>query len=478
MPSKKFADGFEIRDYFKVIVDKFGLGEKPLFHTLTTGLRWDNEIQRWHVTTDRGDDLRARFVIMANGLLNIPKLPGISGIRDFKGKMFHTSRWQYDYTGGESRKPALEKMADKTVAIIGTGATAIQAVPYLGKYSKQLYVLQRTPSTVDQRVNPATDQAWAKGLAPGWQKERKANFHRAAMERFKPDEPDMICDIWTEINRNMSAEFKAEGWPDVTLKEFMRRRELVDYAVMERLRARVEELVEDKQTAEILKPWYRFLCKRPASNNEFYPTFNRPNVKLIDVSGSRGIDRMTEKGFVANGQEYEIDCMIFASGFEVSGDLDRRWGIEVIEGRDGLSLYDHWRDGYSSLHGIMTRKFPNMFFTGYVQSGLNASTTEQMNQHDFHIAQIIAEAQKRKLTVIEPTQESEDAWVHQIRTTAADASMFIDECTPSYFNGESSKKPRLYSGEPYGPGWDAYLAKLQEWRDAGMPGLDLESADA
>ena len=166
MPSQKFANGHEIYDYIRLIADRYALGEQALFHTIVTSLAWDEAIQRWHVTTDRGDDIRARFVIMANGLLNIPKLPNIHGIGDFKGKMFHTSRWDYAYTGGTNTQPVLDKLADKRVAIIGTGATAVQAVPFLGQYAKQLYVLQRTPSTVDKRVNPPTAQQWVKTLQP------------------------------------------------------------------------------------------------------------------------------------------------------------------------------------------------------------------------------------------------------------------------------------------------------------------------
>ncbi|HEX7873927.1 MAG TPA: NAD(P)/FAD-dependent oxidoreductase [Sphingobium sp.] len=474
MPSKKFADGHEIRDYAQSIPRRFGYADKGLFHTMVTSLTWDEGSSRWRIVTDRGDDIRARFVIMANGLLNIPKLPGIPGIGSFKGKMFHTSRWNYDYTGGEQTNPVLDRLADKRVAIIGTGATSVQAVPFLGQYARELFVLQRTPSTVDKRANAPTDPDWVKSLQPGWQAERQANFHRAAMEMFRPGEADQICDIWTEISRNLAAELAAEGWPELSQEEFIQRREVMDYQVMERLRARVDALVADPATAEALKPWYRYLCKRPASNDDYYPTFNRPNVQLIDVSATRGVEAMTEKGFIANGREYEIDCMIFASGFEVSSDLDRRWGIDVIEGRGGVSLYDHWREGYSSLHGMTTRGFPNMFFTGYVQSALNSSTTEQMSRHGEHIAYIIAQAMTRGATVVEPTVEAEAAWVDHIRETAVDIWTFQAECTPSYFNGENSAKKRFYAGEAYGPGWEAFMSVLAQWRGPGdLAGLHL-----
>lgn len=484
MPSKKFTDGFEIREYAQSIARKCDLYENALFHTLITSLRWDESIKRWRITTDRDDEICARFVVMANGLLNIPKLPGIPGIHEFKGQMFHTARWDYDYTGGTQKDPVLDGLADKRVAIVGTGATAVQAIPFLGQYAKQLYVLQRTASTVDERKNTPTDPEWTKSLKPGWQRERQMNFHHAAMQTLAPGEPDLICDIWTEINRNLNAESEVIGFPQ-TPEEYMARREVMDYRVMERLRARVEAIVGDEEAAEILKPWYRYLCKRPASNDDYYPTFNRPNVKIFNVSATKGVEAMTGKGFVVGGVEHEIDCMIFASGFEVTSDLDRRWGIDVIEGRNGVSIYDHWAVEFRTFHGLMTRGFPNQFFTGFIQGGVNASTTETFSQQGRHIAYIIKEALDRGAAVVEPSLEAQDAYVSMIRETAIDISAFQRECTPSYFNNEGEevvnekgeKKLRSYLGETYGPGFYAFEKILEEWRSEGdLEGLVLEGA--
>jgi len=476
MPSKKFADGAEIFEYCRQVARRWGFYQGALFHTLITAMRWDENIKRWRVSTNRGDEIRARFVIMCNGVLNTPKLPGIPGIKDFKGRMFHTARWDYGYTGGSQKNPVLDKLADKRVAIIGTGASSIQAVPYLGRHARQLYVLQRTPSTVDERPNPPTDPEWAKSLKPGWQKERQANFHRAAMEFFKPGEPDLVCDIWTEISRNLAAELAAEGWPPLTPQQFMARRELVDYRVMERLRNRALSSVEDRQTAETLKPWYRFLCKRPLSNDDYYPTFNRPNVKLIDVSATKGVEQITEKGFIAHGVEYQVDCIIFASGFEVSSDLDRRWGISVVQGRGGKSIYEHWADGPQTLHGVMAHGFPNQFYTGYIQGGLNSSTTEQFSRQGYHIAYVISEALKRGLKAVEPTQEAQDAYVNHFKEVEFDSSQFQRECTPSYFTNEGQVKAPWALFRSYGPGWDAFQKLLGDWRSKGeLEGLLLES---
>ncbi len=474
MPSKKFADGWEIYEYAKSIPKKFGFADQALFHTHVKGLRWDDNIKRWRVSTNRGDDIRARHIIMACGVLNMPKLPGIEGIDTFKGKLFHTARWDYDYTGGSYREPKLDKLADKRVALVGTGATAIQAVPNLAKYAKHLYVIQRTPSCVDARPNPPTDKEWAKTLQPGWQKERQDNFHRGAMEAFKPGEPDLICDFWTEINRNMAAKMQAQGWPQLSLEKFMEMRDTEDYLVMERMRNRVDTFVKDPATAEALKPYYRFMCKRPLSSEVYYPAFNQPNVELLDVSETKGLERITDKGFIVDGKEYPVDCIIFASGFEVTSALERRWGIDVVEGREGESIYDHWREGPKTLHGTTTHGFPNQYFIGYIQGGLNASVTEQFGRQGEHIAYIISEALKRGVQAVETSQEAQDAYVRRFEELLPDMSAFQAECPPSYFNNEGDAKAPWALFRQWGPGWSDFQNMLQAWRDKGdLEGMDL-----
>ena len=482
-PSKKFADGLEIREYCQSVAKKFELYKGALFHTCVNALRWDESIKRWRVTTDRGDDLRAQFVIMAMGPINTPKVPRVAGLEDFQGKMFHTARWDYEYTGGNQREPVLDKLSDKRVAIVGTGASAIQAVPFLARYAKQLYVLQRTASTVDERINTRTDESWLATLQPGWQRERQMNFHHAAIDGLSPGEQDRICDIWTEINRNLAAEFDKSGWPQ-SPEEFLATREVMDYRVMERLRARVDAVVKDKETAAILKPWYRHMCKRPASSDEFYPAFNRPNVRLLDVSPTRGVERMTSRGFIHESAEYEIDCLIFASGFEVTSDLQRRWGIDKISGRGGQSLYDHWAHEFRTLHGVMTNGFPNQFYVGFFQGGFNASTTETFNNQGRHIAWIVSQALRRGARTVEPSTEAQDAYVDHIREVAVDTSAFIRECTPGYFNNDGQEvadeegelRPRTYTGETYGLGYYAFEKLLEDWRsNDDLSGLVVET---
>jgi hypothetical protein len=374
------------------------------------------------------------------------------------GKDFAASYQADPHAPVQPRAPIAE---DIDVAILGAGFSGIMAGVHLRNAGVSSF-------------NPPIDRQWIASQEPGWQKRRQAHFHRAAVDRFARGESDQICDIWTEINRNLAAELEAEGWPELTPLEYWQRREVMDYRVMERMRRRVDSIVRDKATAEALKPWYRFPCKRPCSNDEYYETFNRPNVRLIDVSATRGVERMTRNGFVHEGAEYPIDCLICASGFEVTSDLDQRWGIDVIEGRNGLSLYQHWADGFRTLHGAMAHGFPNQFFTGYLQGGFNATTTEQFGRQGYHIAYIVKEALARGLRAVEPSHEAQEQWVRTLRSTAIDLTEVQRECTPSYFNNEGAEKIRWYLGESYGPGWDAFERLVQDWREKGdMEGLVL-----
>jgi cyclohexanone monooxygenase len=292
------------------------------------------------------------------------------------------------------------------------------------------------------------------------------------------DAVDQVCDFWTELGRNLTARVAACDDPtSLGIEQIMAMREEEDYKVMEKLRRRVEAIVDDPDTAEALKPYYRFLCKRPCSSDEYLPTFNRPNVTLIDVSESKGVERLTEKGIVANGVEYEVDCVVFASGFEISTKLNRRYAMDAIEGRDGLSLFDHWRDSFKTLHGMTTRGFPNQFHTGFIQGALSANTTAMFEQQVRHIAYIIAEAVRRKATTVEPSQEAQDAWVNTIREFAFDNSEFENSCTPGYYFNEGAgggAGPSSALGDPYSPGFYAFEELLTEWRDKGdLDGLVL-----
>jgi cyclohexanone monooxygenase len=494
VPKSRFSDGAEIKSHCERIGEHFGLYDNALFGTRAEALRWDDDIKRWRLGTNHGDDIRARFVIMCVGSTNKPKLPGIPGMESFNGHSFHSARWEYDYTGGSPDNYDLDKLADKRIAVIGTGASAIQIVPYVGRSAKELLVFQRTPSSVDRRGNVPTDAEWAASLKPGWQAERQRNFHHWSFDAVPagPVASDVICDFWTEINRNMAAKLErlgspALGSPEMPVEQFFALREEEDYRVMERLRRRIDSIVKDKAAAEALKPYYRMGCKRPCSNDNYLETFNLPNVRLIDVSNEQGVERITERGIVAGGVEYEVDCIIYASGFEVTTRMDRRLGIEPYAGRDGLSLYDYWGEGLKTFHGMTAHGFPNHFYTGFTQAGVGGNITAMYDQQTSHIAWIIKEALDRGAAVVEPTKAAQDAWIQTIRDTAFDNSEFLLECTPGYWNGEGGgagsdaerkQKLRFIFGEPYGPGFYEFDKLLADWRDKGdLEGLVLETDD-
>ena len=359
IPTEKYAHAPEILAYARRIAEHYDLYTDACLQTEVTGLCWEDRTRRWIVTTDRGDRIRARFVAMSNGPLNRPKLPGIPGIESFNGHRFHTSRWDYDYTGGDPNGN-LTGLGGKRVGIIGTGATAIQCIPHLGATADQLYVFQRTPSSIDVRANRPTDPEWARGLEPGWQQRRMDNFNVLISGGFEDE--DMVGDGWTEIFRNLTGILPPHGFEGVPKKEMGLATEIADFQKMEKVRARVDSIVKDRSTAEGLKPYYRLFCKRPCFHDEYLDTYNRPNVTLVDTQG-KGIERITRDGVVVDGLEYELDCLIFATGFEVGTAYTRRAGYDIV-GRDGLKLSEKWAQGPSTFHGFYCHAFPNCFFMG------------------------------------------------------------------------------------------------------------------
>jgi cyclohexanone monooxygenase len=473
IPKEKYSYAPEIYEHSQRIGKVYGLYDIAYFQTRVTELRWDDASSRWIVSTNRDDKIRARFVVQAIGTASRPKLPGIPGIADFEGHSFHTSRWDYRYTGGD-HNGNLTNLADKRVAVIGTGATAIQCVPYVGAHAKQLYVFQRTPSSVDLRGNKPTDWEWAKTLKPGWQRARRENFADIVVGR--PFTEDLVNDGWTDIFRRLQSMLSQRSTEEgMDMEELALRAEIADFQKMNEIRARCDKTVRDPDTGEALKPWYRQFCKRPTFNDEYLPTFNRPNVKLIDVSDAKGVERITKKGVVANGVEYEVDCIIFATGFEITSAPRRRVSFDVI-GRGGESLFDHWRGGLKTLHGLSSHGFPNWFYIGVNQNGLSVNMTAMFDDQARHTAYIIDEVLKRGKHVAEVTAEAEAAWVAEIRRLAVMNRAYQEACTPGYYNNEGKlQNPEGgIGGEVYAPGINAFNALLAEWREKGtMEGLEL-----
>jgi cation diffusion facilitator CzcD-associated flavoprotein CzcO len=471
IPKEKYSFAPEIMEHSQRVGHKFDLYGKALFQTQIKAITWNDEECRWLITTDRGDRFRARFVVMSNGPLNRPKLPGIPGIDSFKGHTFHTSRWDYAYTGGDTTGN-LHKLADKRVAIIGTGATAVQCVSHLARDSQHLYVFQRTPSSVDLRRNRPTDPEWVKTLKPGWQRRRMDNFN--ILVSGGDQDEDLVGDGWTDIFRNLGGLLPSKVGADLSPKERARIIELSDFKKMNEIRARIDAIVQDKKTAEALKPWYRYFCKRPTFNDEYLPAFNRPNVTLVDTSAHGGVDRITADGLVYDGVEYAVDCIIFATGFEVGTAYTRRAGFEIY-GRDGKTLTDHWAQGLRTLHGFYSAGFPNCFHMGISQNGLTANFPHMLEEQARHISEVIRQSRELEARSVEPTPEAEAEWVATIKEKAIHSQRFQQECTPGYYNNEGKPAQGAgFLGEQYGGGPLEFHDIIRKWRaDGQLKGLDV-----
>lgn len=474
VPTARYAFGKEIREHLEAIARKYGLVEEALFHTSAEHSQWDESSERWIVRTDRGDEIRARYLVMAVGILNLMKLPAIPGMELFGGRSFHSARWDYEYTGG-SPDGNLVKLADKVVGIVGTGATAIQCIPHLAECSGHLFVFQRTPSAVGVRGNRSTAQDFAASRYPGWQRERMDNF--TSLLSGRPVERDLTDDSWT---RHMAKLVNSRRDPTVASDEDMRSLEELDFAVMEEHRARIDAIVADQTTADVLKPYYRYLCKRPCFHDEYLPAFNRPNVTLIDCPG--GIDRVTERGLFVNGNEFELDCLIYATGFEAeSTPLARRAGHAII-GRGGISLGQKWKDGVISLHGMMTRGFPNMLILPMArqQAVATVNITHPYVEGSEHIAATIALLEKRGVGWFEVSDDAETKWRDAIVSSYVDTREFMAACTPSRLNFEGNPNAANPRNGNYGGGngdLSGFFRLLAEWRKLGdLPGLELHGA--
>ncbi len=431
VPKDHYAKGPEIYAHCQAIARKYNLYELAVFQTTVASTVWDEGEQMWHLTTDRGDHMKARFVICANGTLSQPKLAKIKGLETFKGHSFHTSRWDYAYT-----KPDLSGLKDKVVGIIGTGATAVQAVPGLGASAKELYVFQRTPSSIDVRDDWETDPEWAKSLPQGWQARRRARAKMSPMMMMSPAQ---------------KAKLDA-----MSHDEKIRMQENANIEAMMKIHQRIDEIVKDKATAEALKPWYMLMCKRPCFHNDYLPAFNRPNVHLVDTKG-KGIMEITEKGPVFEGKQYELDVLIYATGFEV-----QKTGIyNQIKGEHGLELNDKYREGIRTLLGIHSEGYPNLFIMGGYQASFQFNLTDMLQAQGDHIAACIDYARRHGFQSMDATKEAEEWWVQEIIEHRGKTTRNQD-CTPGYYNFEGEFNRRQDGN--YNGGFLQYFTHMQSIR--------------
>ena len=462
MPTEKYAKAPEIFAYCQLLGRTFDLYRGALFQTEVEDMRWDESRKRWNVTTSRQDVLSAKFIVIAGGVLHKAKLPGIPGIETYAGRAFHTSRWDYSYTGGSSQT-LMEKLADKRVGIIGTGATAVQVVPKLAEAAKELFVFQRTAACVGVRNNKPTDPEWFKSLKPGWQAERTRNFTQA-VTGAQPA-VDMIDDEWTKMNWVDTRKLPENDEEALEL-------ERIDFENMERVRQRIADVIKDPATAELMMPWYSQSCKRPCFHDEYLPAFNRPNVHLVDTDG-KGVNEINESGVIVNGVEYPVDLLIFASGFEVTTGYTHRLGFDP-KGRNGVSLSEAWAEGPATLHGVLSNGFPNMFMISTVQGAQATNFVHSITEAAQHVAFLIEQCVKGNIATIEPETTAQENWFETLFAQLWGIARYNATCTPGYLNSEGGGDMRSARAIAWMTSVLGFAEYVENWREQGdLAGLVL-----
>ena len=446
IPSMKFAAGFEIMEYCQKMAEKFGFYDKCLFHTTVERTEWDEDNSRWTVHTDRGDAMRAKFVVLANGILTTPKLARIDGMQSFAGSSFHTSRWDYNID-----------LKGKRVGIIGTGATAVQAVPELAKIVEELYVFQRTPSSIDVRDQRETSveefKEWAK--EPGWAKARRARFAKISQGRtaMKANDDYLAGRVKDFRERKQHAEA-------ISPEELVQKQLDSNFRIMEQIRARVDAIVEDPVTAAALKPYYPYGCKRPTFHDEYLPTFNLPHVHLVDTA-PRGVSKINAQGVVHGDKEYPLDVLIYATGFQWMATST----FNMIVGREGRTLRDKWQaEGTKTFLGLHSKGFPNLFLISGPQGGGGSfNFTNAIEEHGDYVVWMLETLRSQGSDVVDVKAEHEDAYAEHCRD-ADQLTRPLRDCI-TYYNGHGEAEPGSLAY--YGGGaWHKYRIRAQETLDA------------
>ena len=479
-PKRKYEYGPDIFEHARRIGRHFDLYEAALFSTQVVSLTWDESESHWIVATDRGDRITATYVATGTGPLDRLKLPGIEGIETFRGHSFHTSRWDYAYTGGSPEGEPMVHLADKRVGIVGTGATGVQVVPQLGRDARELFVFQRTPSTIDERNNGPISSDMLDGLGPGWQKEWLVNF--ATLQTGGFADVDYIDDGHTDLGKRIRDKWVANNGGQIPqefdFSELARAYREVDDEKTEEIRRRVDAIVKDPVTAERLKAWYGLLCKRPGFHDEYLQTFNRPTVHLVDTDG-RGVERVDETGVWVAGKHYELDCLVYASGFEFGQDYTGAAAFEVTT-RDGLTLAEKWSDGMESFQGMFTHGFPNLFIIGFKQGmGFPINVTSNYTEASLTLTAVLRRARELGWCQVETTEDAERAWVAAIESVPP-GIIGGSDCTPGFYNNEGQPDSRAHrlamTPHPMGP--VGFLTYIEQWRDSGdFEGIEFRQRD-
>ncbi len=461
--SERYAAQPEILRYLQHVADRFDLRRDIRFNTAVAGAKWDDGQQCWHVTTDSGDELTARFCVFGTGCLSSPNKPQIAGLDDFAGEIYVTGLWPHegvDFSG-------------KRVAVIGTGSSGVQSIPIIAQQADHLTVFQRTPNFVVPAQNRPLGDSEQAEIKRSYRNLRKAarqtvgGVARGAAPSPRPAMETPPDELRRELDERW--EFGGLGGflnshPDVFVDTNAAER-IGDY-----LRDRVRDIVKDPDTAELLCPkTYPVNSKRLCVDTCYFETFNRDNVRLVDLNANP-IERITATGVLAEGEQHDVDIIVLATGFDaMTGAL----GKIDIRGRDGVALAEKWSAGPRSYLGLMSAGFPNMFtVTGPGSPSVLSNMVISIEQHVDWIGDLLMAMRENAKTVIEPEVEAEEVWTSHV-TTIAEPTTFM-QANSWYLGANVPGKPRVFM--PYVGGVGSYRAVCEAVAADGYPGFTMDGA--
>jgi cyclohexanone monooxygenase len=430
----------DILRYAQHVAERFDLKRDILLETIVTAARWDDEAGRWTVETDRGGQFRAPWFIMATGCLSEPRDPNIPGKASFEGPTYHTALWPHegvDFTGLD-------------VGVIGTGSSAIQSIPYIAEQARHLTVFQRTPNF--------SIPAWNGPLDPEEERETKAHY-----AEFRERARWTTGGFFLEENENPMSAYPAEAVPEEIERRWKQggfhvmdvygdvmTDRACNEAVAEFVRDRIREKVDDAKTAEVLCPKdHPFGSKRLCVDTDYYETYNRENVTLVDLKATP-IETITPAGIKTSAAEYPVDAIVFATGFDaMTGAI-----LKVdIRGRDGVVLKEKWQEGPRSYLGLMIAGFPNFFtITGPGSPSVLSNMMTSIEQHVEWVSDCIVHLRDRQMARIEAKADAENKWVDHVRETAEQT--LYPEANSWYIGANIPGKPHVFL--PYTGGVGAY----------------------
>lgn len=428
--TERYPSQPEILRYINHVADRFDLRPGITFGTRVTEAVFDEEENTWTVRTDQGDTVTARYIIMATGQLSVAKLPEIPGLDTFAGEFYHTGNWPHegvDFTG-------------KRVGVIGTGSSGMQAIPQIAKQARELTVFQRTPHFAMPARNGPLDPEYVADLKSRFAEYREyARNHPGGTHRFLGQESAL--EVEPDVLRERFEEYWRKGGPDIqaAFRDLITDPEANEKAA-EFVRSKIRELVHDPEVAELLVPkGYPFGTKRLVLEIDYFTTFNRDNVRLVDTL-STPIEQITPSGVRTSGQEYELDSLVLATGFDaMTGAL-----LKIdFRGVGGLTLREKWAAGPRTYLGLSTAGFPNLFFiAGPGSPSVISNMLVSIEQHVEWVTDYIEFMAKNGLVRTEAILEEEDAWVEHVNEVADETLYPV--ANSWYLGANVPGKPRVF----------------------------------